>query len=170
MYRSLFFRKEPTPATFFKNTLWHSIFPVNFEKYLRTPFSQHTYGWLLLYKHTVKHCYCELFKRFRNRTKTQTLPWPSWELTLSWRRPLSNRNQSANQWTGFYMIVASVMKELKVWTQSLHLIWLEDLSRDSCIAFSKQIYYHKFTIMIKTLNRHQVQLRYEGGGDKSLCS
>ena len=30
-------------------------------------------------------------------------------LTLSWRRPLSCR---ANQWTGFYMITASVMKEL----------------------------------------------------------
>ena len=38
------------------------------------------------------------------------------ELTLSWRRPLSYRNQSidlrANQWTGFYIITASVMKEL----------------------------------------------------------
>ena len=33
-------------------------------------------------------------------------------LTLSWRRPLSYRNQSANQWTGFYMITGSVMKEL----------------------------------------------------------
>ena len=29
-------------------------------------------------------------------------------LTLSWQRPL------ANQWTGFYMITASVMKELNV--------------------------------------------------------
>ena len=44
-------------------------------------------------------------------------------LTLSWRRPLSYRHQSidietsplicgANQWTGFYMITASVMKRL----------------------------------------------------------
>ena len=37
-------------------------------------------------------------------------------LTLSWRRPLSYRNQSidlrANQWSGFYMITDSVMKEL----------------------------------------------------------
>ena len=30
-------------------------------------------------------------------------------LTLSWRRPLSYRNQ----WTGFYMITASVMKGLR---------------------------------------------------------
>ena len=34
-------------------------------------------------------------------------------LTLSWRQPLSYRNQS-NQWTGFYMITASVMKELSI--------------------------------------------------------
>ena len=38
-------------------------------------------------------------------------------LTLSWRRPLSYRNQSlicsASQWTGLYMITTSVMKQLK---------------------------------------------------------
>ena len=36
-------------------------------------------------------------------------------LTLSWRRLIPYRNQicSANQWTGFYMISASVMKWLK---------------------------------------------------------
>ena len=37
-------------------------------------------------------------------------------LTLSRRTPLSYRNESidcfANQWTGFYMITASVLKEL----------------------------------------------------------
>ena len=33
------------------------------------------------------------------------------ELTLSWRGPLSYKKR-ANQWTGFYMITASVMKEL----------------------------------------------------------
>ena len=41
---------------------------------------------------------------------------PLWHLTLSWRRPLSYRNQSidlrSNQWTGFYMITAAVMKQL----------------------------------------------------------
>ena len=39
-------------------------------------------------------------------------------VTLSWQRPLSYKNQSidlqsrANQWTGFYMITAFVMKKL----------------------------------------------------------
>ena len=40
------------------------------------------------------------------------------KLNLSWQRPLSYRNQSicsANQWTGFYMITASVVKELMKW-------------------------------------------------------
>ena len=37
----------------------------------------------------------------------------SFPLSLSWRRPLSYRNH-ANQWTGFYMITASVMKELRI--------------------------------------------------------
>ena len=45
-------------------------------------------------------------------------------LTLSGRRPLSYRNQSidcsANQWTGFYMITASVMKELMLWFWCSH--------------------------------------------------
>ena len=39
------------------------------------------------------------------------------ELTFSWRRPLSYRNRSndcsAKQWTDFYMIGTSIMKELK---------------------------------------------------------
>ena len=38
-------------------------------------------------------------------------------LTLSRRRPLSYKNQSIDlrdQWTGFYMITASVMKELSI--------------------------------------------------------
>ena len=42
----------------------------------------------------------------------------SFHLTLLWRRPLSYRNQSndlrSKSWTGFYVITASVMKELKV--------------------------------------------------------
>ena len=41
---------------------------------------------------------------------------PKTNLTLSWRRPILYRKYieicSANQWTGFYMITASVMKGL----------------------------------------------------------
>ena len=36
------------PATLLKKRLWHSCFPVNFAKFLRTPFSQNTSGRLLL--------------------------------------------------------------------------------------------------------------------------
>ena len=40
-------------------------------------------------------------------------------LTLSRRKPLSYRNQSINQWTGFYMITASVLKGLRTGTSNL---------------------------------------------------
>ena len=37
-------RPRPRPATFFKKKLWHRCFPVNFLKFLRTPFLQNTSG------------------------------------------------------------------------------------------------------------------------------
>ena len=36
------------PATLLKKRLWHRCFPVNFEKFLRTPFLQNTSGKMLL--------------------------------------------------------------------------------------------------------------------------
>ena len=47
---SLFFNKVAVlrPSTLFKKRLWHRCFPVNFAKFLRTPFSQNTSGRLLL--------------------------------------------------------------------------------------------------------------------------
>ena len=36
------------PATLLKKRLWHRYFPVNFAKFLRTPFLQNTSGRLLL--------------------------------------------------------------------------------------------------------------------------
>ena len=38
------------PATLLQKRLWHKCFPVNFAKFLRTPFLQNTSGWLLLTK------------------------------------------------------------------------------------------------------------------------
>ena len=37
------------PATLLKKRLWHRCFPVNFAKFLRTPFSRNISGRLLLY-------------------------------------------------------------------------------------------------------------------------
>ena len=42
------------PATLLKKKLWHRCFPVNFVKFLRTPFSQNTSGRLLLNFHSRK--------------------------------------------------------------------------------------------------------------------
>ena len=48
--RSIFFNKvaDLNPATLLKKRLWHRCFPVNFVKFLRTPFLQNTSGRLLL--------------------------------------------------------------------------------------------------------------------------
>ena len=40
--------KKDRPSTLVKNRLWCMCFPVNFEKFIRTPFLQSTSGRLLL--------------------------------------------------------------------------------------------------------------------------
>ena len=49
--QSLFFNKVAglRPATLLKKRLWHRCFPVNFVKFLRTPFLQNTSERRLLY-------------------------------------------------------------------------------------------------------------------------
>ena len=48
---SLFFNKVAglRPATLLKKRLWHRCFPVNFAKFLKTPFLREHLWWLLLY-------------------------------------------------------------------------------------------------------------------------
>ena len=48
--QSLFFNKVAglRPATLLKKRLWHSCFPVNFAKFLRTSFLTEHLWWLLL--------------------------------------------------------------------------------------------------------------------------
>ena len=48
--QSLLFNKVagPRPATLLKKRLWRSCFPVNFAKFLRTPFLKEHLWWLLL--------------------------------------------------------------------------------------------------------------------------
>ena len=47
---SHFFNKvaDLSPATLFKKRLWHRCFPINFSKFLRTPFLQNISGRLIL--------------------------------------------------------------------------------------------------------------------------
>ena len=48
--QSLFFNKVAglRPATLLKKRLWHRCFPMNFAKFLRTPFFTEHLRWLLL--------------------------------------------------------------------------------------------------------------------------
>ena len=50
LFQSLFFNKVAVrrPAILLKERLWHRCFPVNFAKFLRTPFSTEHLQWLLL--------------------------------------------------------------------------------------------------------------------------
>ena len=57
--------QEPEACNFIKKRHWHRCFPVNFAKFLRTPFLQKTSGRLLLKINLVKlfgnnHSYVEL--------------------------------------------------------------------------------------------------------------
>ena len=54
--QSLFFNKVAglRPATLLKKRLWRRCFPVNFAKFLKTPFLQNTSGRLLLNDENVK--------------------------------------------------------------------------------------------------------------------
>ena len=53
----LFYNKVagPEPATLLKQRLWHRCFPMNFAKFLRTPFLTEHFWWLLLLDNTALH-------------------------------------------------------------------------------------------------------------------
>ena len=72
------------------------------------------------------HNFCFFFNYCNNKNirKTRQEVIHSYLLTLSWWRGLSLETspliRSANQWTGFYMLVTSVMKELN--NQGKHIL------------------------------------------------
>ena len=69
------------PATLLKKRLWHRCFPVNFVKFLRTPFLQNTSGRLLL-----KLIFSRLPSKHYNHTMRWTLKNLLKFLTkLSWK-------------------------------------------------------------------------------------
>ena len=67
--QSLFFNKAAglRPATLLKKRLWHRCFPVNFEKFLRTPFLQNTSGRLLLSVAFLYYCFVNKYQKSPRR-------------------------------------------------------------------------------------------------------
>ena len=53
MPESLFQESFRWPATLLKKRLWHKCFPVNFVKFLRTPFFIEHLWWLFLNNHVA---------------------------------------------------------------------------------------------------------------------
>ena len=115
--QSLFFNKVAglTSATLLKKRLWHRCFPVDFAKFLRTPFVQNTSGRLLLWttaSETSNTKYLELMKR---RSKVQ-------EKNMSCERVLN-----LDQWKTF----SESYKPMRVWlwlvykfTENCQIYWL----------------------------------------------
>ena len=63
--QNIFFNKVAglKPATLLKKRLWHRCFPVNFVKFLRTPFLTEHLWWLLLYRFFTSRC-CKFISAF----------------------------------------------------------------------------------------------------------
>ena len=60
------FKRSLRPATLLKKRLWRRYFPVNFAKFLKTPFLQNTFGRLLLQDKKEKRLF---LRKQRNSTK-----------------------------------------------------------------------------------------------------
>ena len=95
-FKELSFDSELRSPKINMGKLWHRCFPVNFAKLLTTSFFiEHLY-WLLLTRKTnyivnrTQLCVCIHNSNILSRLNLY--------LTLSWRRPLSYRNQSKNHW------------------------------------------------------------------------
>ena len=56
----------PPPATLLKKRLWHRCFPVNFGKFLRTPFFTEHLWWLFLHLHLLKNKSTESEEKYQN--------------------------------------------------------------------------------------------------------
>ena len=77
---------------------------------LQDPFFKSSRSFLLFHYKRISFSRLDLKMIYKSQNN-RFLKFIMFFLTLSWRRPLSYRNQS-NQWTGSYMITASVMKGL----------------------------------------------------------
>ena len=73
--------------SFLKNILWYRCFPVNFAKYLRTPFWQNSSGWLLLLRD-----YFTLRNKYSQRT---------FKLRSHFKQILQNK---PNRWVNYFLI------------------------------------------------------------------
>ena len=76
--QSLIFNKVAglRPATLLKKRLWHRCFPVNFAKFLRTPFLQNTSRrlllWFKLINLSIKSTTLSINNLFKNEKKIPT--------------------------------------------------------------------------------------------------
>ena len=92
--QNLFFNKVAglRPVTLLKKRLWHRCFPVNFVKFLRTPFFIEHLWWLLLYP-IIQYLWTHLCLRFPTIIKTNI------SITMN----LDDKSKKAASMTSFFL-------------------------------------------------------------------
>ena len=123
--QSLFFNEVGGvwPAALFKKRLWHRCFPVDFEKFLRTPFLKSTSGRLLLTSLFWKYLKKE---RFCNYNLTRSLPklkiLSLQKLLLKLLVAILEPSQTSKM--ELFVKILNGIKLLTIFTKKLHLRYL----------------------------------------------
>ena len=112
--QNLFFNKVESlrPATFLKKKPWYRCFPVNFVKFLRTPFFTEHLWWLLL-EIANADTIANLSFRFKSRTKDKCISSNDyWGLK---RLPETIKYSTLNHWNNIF---EKVVNKTSVYSKS----------------------------------------------------
>ena len=105
----LFFNKvvDLRPLTLFKKRLWHLCFPVNFAKFLRTPFLQNTTGQLLLHfvKNLIKARHVKVCNWYPDNSKSNVKLFADNTFLFA---IVKDKNESANTLNNDLMLISNV--------------------------------------------------------------
>ena len=104
------------PATLLKMRLWHRCFPVNFVKFLRTPFLQNTSRWLLLYGFSLSKLEklsseSEELKEASLDNKQESLIVRSWSLKGIWILIIANLKTFSLAINIYYFIFCTLWRQ-----------------------------------------------------------
>ena len=105
LYQSLFVNKVAglKPATILKKSFWHSCFPVNFVKLLRTTFFKEHFRWLLL---TVQNMLLHV-NQLIHSFPMHTFPTP-------WKHVFRRKRKSALEENGLMEVLVGLRARLNI--------------------------------------------------------
>ena len=132
-------------ATLLKKRLWYRCFPVNFEKFLRTPFFTEGLPWLLLYEIITINHFCVYRKNTRKHNQHFKLlffknKFTLWHIRLNiyiWKINFTSHKQ--------YLLVLSSremqrirLTQTKVYYKLVHYVWKETSHKPLKVAAAKE--------------------------------